>query len=100
MLDIARGTRGHPSHPPMTDVAIGCYTFAAASLVIAALGYEESILAGAGFFALLLGLAATVAAAVTGLLDWLVISPGTELKRTATYHGIVMVVGTVLFVLS
>lgn len=82
----------------MTDAAIGCYTFAAAATIAASAGFEETIAAGAAYYALLLGIAATVGAAVTGFADYFTIPSGTQLKRSATYHWIVMVTATVFFV--
>jgi len=35
LLRWLRGYPGHPSHPPLTDVAIGAYTVAVALLVLA-----------------------------------------------------------------
>ena len=98
MLSLIRGGDGHPSHPPLTDVAIGSYTFAIAALMANKVGFEEAITAGAGFYALLLGLAATAAAVVTGFADYLLMENGTLLKKTATYHWTVMVCATVFFV--
>src|SRR5262245_44203495 len=64
-----RGIRGHPSHPPLTDAAIGMYTLAAALAVIGALGWIEDAAGKAMWLALLGGLVAGACAALTGLLD-------------------------------
>jgi len=98
VLSLIRGSSGHPSHPPLTDVAIGSYTFAIAALIANKFGFEEAITAGAGFYALLLGLAATAGAVITGFADYLQMSDGTPLKKTATYHWTVMACATVFFV--
>jgi uncharacterized membrane protein len=97
MLGLIRGTAGHPSHPPITDVAIGCYTFATAAVLAEAFDIEADIASGAAYFALGLGILATLAAAFTGLLDYLSIPSGTRTKQVALYHGLVMVTGLVLF---
>lgn len=99
-MGVLRGTRGHPLHPPLTDVAIGMYTLAAALAVIGALGAIEDAAGKGMWLALVGGLAAGAAAAVTGLLDWLEIESGTPLRRTATIHMLVMVTATLLFVVA
>jgi uncharacterized membrane protein len=100
MLRLLRGTAGHPSHPPMTDAAIGAYTAATILAILAAAGVAEEALAKGWWVTLLIGLAFGMLAALTGLLDWLKIEPGTPLKRSATTHMLVMVTATVLFLLA
>ena len=97
---LVRGTPGHPTHPPLTDATIGIYTFATIAAVLSKLGVSEHNFATAWWLALVLGLVTTTATASTGLLDWLVISPGTPLKRTATTHALSMVTATVFFLLA
>jgi uncharacterized membrane protein len=46
------------------------------------------------------GLIFTVPTALTGLAEWLTISSGTPLKRTATAHLIAMVTATVFFLIA
>jgi uncharacterized membrane protein len=99
-VKILQGLEGHPSHPPLTDVAIGMYTLAAALGVIGAAGGIEDAAGKGMWLALLGGLVAGAAAALTGLLDWLEIPRGTPLRRTATTHMLVMVTATVLFLVS
>ena len=99
-MGLLHGTRGHPLHPPLTDAAIGMYTLAAALAVIGAFGGMEDATGKGMWLALLGGLAAGAAAAVTGLLDWLQIESGTQLRRTATVHMLVMVSATVLFLIA
>lgn len=97
-MNILRGVTGHPTHPPATDVAIGCYTFATLASIAEAVNFHQSIVAGAAYYALLVGLAATVAAAITGFLDYLAIPSATPLRKAATYHWLVMVTASVLFI--
>lgn len=99
-MNPLRGTRGHPSHPPMTDAAIGMYTLAAALAIIGAIGWIEDAAGKGMWLALLGGLIASAGAAVTGLLDWLHIERGTPLWRTATTHMAVMVTAVVLFAIA
>jgi uncharacterized membrane protein len=84
----------------MTDAAIGAYTAATTLAVLGALGLAEDALAKGWWITLLIGLAFGAVAAITGFADWLAISPGTPLKRTATTHMIVMVTATALFVVA
>ncbi len=97
---LIKGFPGHPTHPPMTDAAIGAYTAATALIVLGAFGVADEALAKGWWITLLVGLAFGAAAALTGFVDWLGISSGTPLKRTATTHMIVMLTATTLFVIA
>jgi uncharacterized membrane protein len=97
---LVKGFPGHPLHPPLTDVTVGVYTGAAAFAVLSKLGVSEENLATAWWLALVAGLIVTVPTALTGLLDWLTISRGTPLFRTATLHLTVMVTATVFFLIA
>jgi uncharacterized membrane protein len=96
-IDLATGLPGHPTHPPLTDAVIGLYSGAAAFAVLSAAGVSEENLAIAWWLALVAGLVVTVPTAATGLLDWLKISRGTPLWRTATAHLLAMVTATLVF---
>jgi uncharacterized membrane protein len=97
---LVQGLPGHPLHPPLTDATIGIYTFA----TIAALTDVLSITNHAGtqgwWLALIAGLITTTVTALTGLVDWLTISWGSELWKTATTHAIAMVNATIFFALA
>jgi uncharacterized membrane protein len=97
---LLRGTPGHPIHPPLTDAAIGAYTFATIAGVLSKLGVAEEEFAHGWWLALVVGLIVSAPTALTGLLDWLRITPGTPLKRTATVHALTMVAATVLFAIT
>jgi uncharacterized membrane protein len=97
---LVRGLPGHPLHPPLTDGAIGSYTAATVLACIAAAGIAEEALAKGWWLALLVGLGFGPLAALTGLADWLSITRGTPLWRTATTHLAVMIGATVLFALA
>jgi uncharacterized membrane protein len=97
---LIRGFPGHPLHPPLTDATIGAYTAASALAVLAAAGVSEENLTKAWWLALLVGLAVTGPTALTGLVDWLGISRGTPLWRTATAHMVSMLVATGFFALT
>src|SRR5215216_2736843 len=98
--ELATGPPGHPAHPPLTDAAIGLYTGAAGFAVLGAIGVSESNFAVAWWLALVAGLVVTVPTALTGLLDWLTITRGTPLFRTATTHLLTMVSATVVFLVA
>lgn len=97
---LLRGTPGHPIHPPLTDAAIGAYTFGTIAAVLSKLGLAEEEFAHGWWLALVIGLIVSAPTALTGLADWLRISPGTPLKRTATTHALTMVAATVLFAIT
>jgi uncharacterized membrane protein len=97
---LVRGFPGHPIHPPMTDGAIGAYTAATVLACLGAAGVAEEALAKGWWLALLVGLGFGGLAALTGLVDWFTISWGTPLWRTATFHMLVMLIATLLFVLA
>jgi uncharacterized membrane protein len=95
-----RGLPGHPIHPPLTDATIGTYTFATVMAVVDAVGLAEHNGAKAWWLALIVGLILTAPTALAGLADWLTITWGTPLWRTATTHLAVMVTATFLFGLA
>jgi uncharacterized membrane protein len=97
---LVRGLPGHPLHPPLTDATIGIYTFATITALIDAFGWSNQTAAHGWWLALVVGLAVTVPTALTGLADWLTITRGTELWKTATAHWIAMVTATVCFGLA
>ena len=97
---LVTGFRGHPTHPPLTDATIGLYSGAAAFAVLSAAGVSAENLAVAWWLTLVAGLVVTVPTAATGLLDWIKISRGSELWRTATAHLVAMVTATLVFLVS
>jgi uncharacterized membrane protein len=97
---LLRGLPGHPAHPPLTDATIGIYTFATIAAVLSALGIAEDAAAKGWALALVIGLLVSVATSATGLLDWLKIAAGTQLKRTATWHLTAMLAASTFFLLA
>jgi len=97
---LIRGFPGHPSHPPLTDAAIGAYTFGTIAAFLDVLGLVEENAAKAWWLALLAGLIIGVPTVITGLADWLTITRGTPLWRTATTHALVNAVASALFLLT
>jgi uncharacterized membrane protein len=95
-----RGWSGKPTHPPLTDLPIAAYIFAAVFDVIAVLGRHESWSQDffrAGTFVFIGGVAVSVLAALTGFWDWLrSTEKGTQARRTANTHALTMIAVTVL----
>jgi len=100
MFSLIRGTDDHPVHPPFTDVAIGAYTVATVFSIVGAMGWIEDAAGKTAWLALLVGLCAGVASAVTGLADLMTIPRESTTFRTAAFHGTLMASASVLFVLA
>lgn len=97
---LVRGLPGHPSHPPLTDATIGAYTFATVAAIVSKAGLASSGFATAWWLALVIALITSGLTVATGVADWLTISRGSELWKTATVHALTMVTATVFFVLA
>ena len=97
---LVRGLPGHPLHPPLTDVTIGAYAFASIAALGDITGVSNTTAVHAWWDALLVALVATVLTALTGFADWLTISRGTPLWRTATSHALANVTAGVFFGLA
>ena len=100
LISLIRGFPGKPSHPPLTDVAIGAYTVGVAMLVLGLLGVEEEQMAHGALLAIGGGLAVTLPTALTGLLDWLQIEKGTPRRTIATVHLVTMLLATAAFAVT
>jgi len=94
---LVHGLPGHPIHPPLTDATIGIYTAATVFALADVTGISNHAAAQGWWLALLLGLITTVATATTGFLEWLDLTWGSEIWKTATVHMLVMVTATVFF---
>jgi uncharacterized membrane protein len=99
-MNPLRGFPGHPSHPPLTDVTIGAYTFGTIAAILSKAGVAEHAFAQAWWLALLVGACSSLLTVGTGFLDWLQITSGTPLWRTATLHAVTNAVASVFFVLA
>ncbi len=97
---LIRGLPGHPLHPPLTDAAIGAYTAATLLAVLHVLGVAEENTTTAWWLTLVIAQVLSSLAAVTGFADWLQISFGTKLWRTATAHLAAMVLTNATFALT
>jgi uncharacterized membrane protein len=94
---LVKGLPGHPLHPPLTDLTIGTYSFATIAAVLDKANIVERNAAYAWWIALVVGLCATALTATTGFVDWLEITWGSELWKTATLHLTAMLGATGFF---
>jgi uncharacterized membrane protein len=95
-----QGLPGHPIHPPLTDATIGIYTLATIAAIASKIGIADHAFAQAWWLALIVGLGTTILTALTGLADWLTMTWGSELWKTATLHLTAMVTATVIFLVA
>jgi len=96
LKDAAHGVwLGHPLHPVFTDLPLGAWTTALA-LDCTANGDEGR--RRAATFAMGVGLAGALGAAVTGLTDWS--ETQGEARRTGLLHGLLNITATTLFATS
>ncbi|HWB67862.1 MAG TPA: DUF2231 domain-containing protein [Mycobacteriales bacterium] len=97
-----RGYAGKPFHPPLTDVPVTAYLFAAVFDVVSIAvkgGHPELArqLFMAGTWTILGGAFVSVLAALTGWADWRTSSePGTQARRTINSHAITMITVTLI----
>ena len=82
---------GHPLHPVFTDVPIGAWTTA---LALDAAAGGDAGMEQAATFAIGVGLAGAVGAAVTGLTDWS--ETQGQSRRTGLVHGLLNIAATAL----
>ena len=82
---------GHPLHPVFTDVPIGAWT---AALALDAAGNGDPGMRRAATFAMGVGLAGALGAAVTGLTDWS--ETQGQSRRTGLVHGLLNIAATSL----
>lgn len=73
---------GHPAHPALTDLPVGCWTSVAILDLLPGTRYASQVLVAAG-------LAGAVPTALTGLADW------SELHRDQQRVGLVHALGTI-----
>ena len=101
-----RGWAGKPSHPPLTDVPITAYLFAATFDVLSVVLHNSHRALAAEFFhaatwAMLGGAVVSLFTAYTGYVDWKKSSePGTQARRTVNAHAIIMLSVTALVLLD
>ena len=96
-----RGLAGKPAHPPLTDVPVGAYVVAAVLDVVAYVcrdsAWSVDVFRAAGI-TLGVGVVVSLATVVTGVADWLTTAAGTQMRRMANAHALLMVATTVVVV--
>lgn len=97
---LVRGLPGHPIHPPLTDATIGIYTFAMVAAFADVVGLSDNAATQGWWLALLAGVIFSALTALTGFVDWLGITRGTPLFRTATSHMLAMLSATAVFLVT
>lgn len=99
-----RGLAGKPTHPPLTDIPVAAYLFAAAFDLISVIVGDGELgrqLFLAGSWTMLGGLIVSVLAALTGWADWHYSSePGNQARRTINSHAIIMLGVTALALIN
>jgi uncharacterized membrane protein len=104
-----RGFAGKPSHPPLTDLPVAAYLFAAIFDVIAYAAARKGGDSGSvvrDFYisathVLIAGAIISVATIITGFWDWLKSTEsGTQAWRTANWHMAVMFTVTALVIVD
>lgn len=100
-----RGWAGKPFHPPLTDIPIGAYVIAAVLDVLSVIGGKHHTWSRemwhAATFVFLAGAIVSVFTALTGVFDWWRSSePGTQARRTANVHALIMITVTLLVVVN
>jgi uncharacterized membrane protein len=94
-----RGFSGKPFHPPLTDIPIAAYLFAAVFDVISRVGHAHAWAHDfyrAASFTLIGGFAVSVLTALTGYMDWRTSEAGTQARRTANAHAWTMITVTLI----
>lgn len=94
---FGRGFRGHPIHPPLTDVVVGAFTVAVVAVVVGWVGFLEARMVDVAFLASVVGLVAALPTATTGFVDYLRMPRGSSLRRTTTLHWVAMVLSVAVF---
>ncbi len=100
MITLIKGFAGKPSHAPLTDVSIGAYTVGVLMLIVGYLGFEEEAMAKGSLLAISGGLLVAVPTSLTGLLDWADLSKGSNARKLANYHLVVMLLATATFAVT
>ncbi len=99
-----RGWAGKPFHPPLTDIPVAAYVFAAAFDLISYIAFRQDEFSdvtgqffAAATYVLVGGAAISVLTIITGFWDWLKSTPNrTQAWRTANFHMAVMLTTSVL----
>jgi uncharacterized membrane protein len=100
MMTLVKGFAGKPSHAPLTDVSIGAYTVGVLMLIAGFCGLEQEAMAKGSLLAISGGLIVAIPTSLTGLLDWADLSKGSNARKLANFHLVVMVLATATFAVT
>ena len=89
---------GHPIHPMLVPIAIGCLVFSFASDVIRIVGGEATPWVALAYYTMVGGIIGALAAAVPGFIDLLSLEG--PVKRTAITHMLINLTVVGLFVFN
>ncbi len=102
-----RGLAGKPFHPPLTDIPVAAYLFAAVFDILSLAIYDTSQaeiarqLFLAASWTLIGGVGVSLLAALTGWADWHRSSePGNQARRTINAHAIIMLTVTAIAIVN
>ena len=76
---------GHPIHPMLVPIAIGCFVFSFVSDLICIAGGDPALWNPLAYYTMIGGILGALAAALPGLVDYLSLPAG-DIKKTATLH--------------
>ncbi len=98
--DVVQGRPlGHPSHPFLSHFPMAL-PVAALALDVASRLRDDPALPRAAYYNQVIALSVLVPTALTGLVDYLTMVPGSRKRRLATYHLLSQVTAAGLFALS
>ena len=83
---------GHPIHPMLVPIAIGCFVFSFAADVICMVRGNPSLWNPLAYYVMLGGIVGALAAALPGLIDLLSLPPGPVKKIAVTHMSINLLV--------
>lgn len=89
---------GHPIHPMLVPIAIGCFIFSFASDLICLKTGNVNLWAPLAYYTMLGGILGALAAAVPGLIDLLSLPPGPTRKIALTHMSINLLVVAIYLV--
>lgn len=91
------GPYGHPLHPMVVTVPIGCWLAAVIFDIVAFAGDDPAAFTTGARWLYGIGVIGAVVAAVFGLMDFTRLTPGTRARKIATIHLVLNLVGVAIF---
>ncbi|MET9022960.1 DUF2231 domain-containing protein [Actinopolymorpha sp. NPDC004070] len=97
---LAAGPYGHPVHPALVTIPIGCWVASFVFDVVSRFSSMPVLFAEGSHWLIGIGLVGAVVAAAVGLLDFLVIPGRTRVYRLAVLHMSLNLVVIVLYIVN